>query len=116
VNLAVRPERNTRKLCKRFGQGTVLITWLVEQATMVERVCGRAKGRRNRGALLIEAVGDGSVIRIRLLCSASGEGGRCAHQDHSSHAVKLGLAIDRVKPGHATTVVLVARKFSGVTD
>jgi hypothetical protein len=97
VYLAVRLERNAGKLHKRLGQGAVLVPWLIKQAAMIKRVRRRAKRRRNLNARLIEATGDSSVIRRRLLCSASGEGGRRAHRDHSSHNVNLGLAVDRFK-------------------
>jgi hypothetical protein len=99
VYLAVRPERHARKLHKRFAQRTVLAAWLIAQAAKIERVRGRAKRWRNLGARLIEAAGDSSVIRRRLLCTASGEDDRRAHQDQSSHGVKLGLAVDHFKRG-----------------
>ena len=52
MHLAVRPERDARKLRKRFGQGTVLSAWLIKQAAIIERVRRRAKRRRNLGARL----------------------------------------------------------------
>lgn len=97
VHLAVRPERDARKLRKRFGQGTVLSAWLIEQAAIIERVRRRAKRRRNLGARLIEADGRSSVIRRWLLCRARGDGGHRAHQDHSSHAGNLGLVVSHFK-------------------
>jgi hypothetical protein len=84
-------------LLKRFGQGTVLSTWLIHQAATIERVRRSAKGQRDLGARLIEAAGRSSVIRRGLLCSASSEGDHRAHGHHSFHIVNVGLAVDRFK-------------------
>jgi hypothetical protein len=40
-------------LFKRLRQGTVLISWLVEQASTIERIRRRAKRRRNFRAGLV---------------------------------------------------------------
>ena len=53
AHLAVRPKRNARKLFKRLRQGTVLISWLIEQAATIERIRRRAKRRCNLRAGLI---------------------------------------------------------------
>ena len=53
--LPVRPKRNAGKLFKRSRQGTVLVFRQIEQAAMIERVCRRAKRRRNLRAGLIQA-------------------------------------------------------------
>jgi hypothetical protein len=46
-------------LFKRSRQGTVLTSRLIEQAATIERICRRAKKRRNLRAGLIQA-GSGS--------------------------------------------------------
>jgi hypothetical protein len=107
VYLAIRPDRNPRKLPKRLGQGAVLVPWLIEQAAMIERVRRRAKRRRNLRARPIQASGGSCVIRCRVLSSASGETGRRAHQDHSSHAVNLRLAVDHFKRALSVVSALI---------
>jgi hypothetical protein len=107
VHLAIRPDRNPRKLPKRLGQGAVLVPWLIEQAAMIERVRRRAKRRRNLRARPIQASGGSCVIRCRVLSSASGETGRRAHQDHSSHAVNLRLAVDHFKRALSVVSALI---------
>jgi hypothetical protein len=59
LHLPVRPKRNAGKLIKRSRQGTVLAPRLIEQPATIERVCRRAKRRRNLLAGLIQA-GSGS--------------------------------------------------------
>jgi hypothetical protein len=82
----------------KLTAGTVFSARLIEQSATIEGVGCRAKRRRNLGALPIEPVSGSSVIRRRLLSSASGEGGRRAYQDHSYHTVSnLGLAVDHFK-------------------
>jgi hypothetical protein len=59
AHLPVRPKRNAGKLIKRSRQGTALGPRLIEQAATMERLCRRAKRRRNLRADLIQA-GSGS--------------------------------------------------------
>jgi hypothetical protein len=59
AHVPVRPKRNAGKLGKRSRQGTVLASRLIEQAEMIERICRRAKRRRNLRPGLIQA-GSGS--------------------------------------------------------
>jgi hypothetical protein len=53
AHLAVRPERNARKLSERLRQVAVFVAWLIEQMATVERVSRRAERRRNLLAGLI---------------------------------------------------------------
>jgi hypothetical protein len=54
VYLTVRPDRNARKLPKRLSQGAVLVSWLIDQAAVIERIRRRTKRRRNLRAPLPE--------------------------------------------------------------
>jgi hypothetical protein len=55
VDLAVRPDRNTRKRSERLGQRAIFVSWLIKQAATIERVSHRTKRWRNLRARLIEA-------------------------------------------------------------
>ena len=91
--VAVRADRNARKLKKRVVQRNVLIPWLMEQAAMIECVHRRAERRRNLGPLPVEAAGDSRIIRRRRLPrvhSGDKDSHRAQQNDHSRHASNLG--------------------------
>jgi hypothetical protein len=88
--LAVWSKADAGKLFKRLRQGSVLISWLIEQALTIERIRRRTKRRRNLRAGVIQAGRGSCVIRRRLHSGASGKGGCRAHDGHSYHAVNLG--------------------------